>query len=324
VDRRSFLLTSLAGAFTVPFAGQAQPGRQVPRIGWLTSSVIHELNLNAFRDGMRALGYNEVAIEFRAAGGHTDRIPALAADLERLKVDVILIDGGAAAAATKHAISDVPVVVGAMADPVRERIVASLARPGGNITGFSISVGPELNGKRLELIREAVPGLVRVAVVWNESNPMSKRGVEDVASAAKKLAISVMPLGAPDASAISRAFADAARTRAGAVLTLSDAFLWSQRAHIVALAARYRLPAVYPEPEFVTAGGLLAYGPNIPDNFRRAAAYVDRILKGAKPGDLPIEQPTKFDLVINLKTAKALGLTIPPSLLARADQVIDP
>jgi putative ABC transport system substrate-binding protein len=209
-----------------------------------------------------------------------------------------------------------------MADPVRDGIVASLARPGGNITGFSISTGPELIGKRLDLIRETVPGLARVAVVWNEGNPTSRLGLEDVAGAAKTLGISVVPLGLRDAPGISRAFADAVRNRVGAVLTVTDAFLWSQRAHIVALAGLHRLPAIYPEPEFVTAGGLIAYGPNIPDNFRRAAAYVDRILKGARPGELPIEQPIKFDLVINLKTAKALGLTIPPSLLGRADEVI--
>jgi putative ABC transport system substrate-binding protein len=234
----------------------------------------------------------------------------------------MLIDGGAAAVAAKRATSDVPVVVGAMGDPVRDGIVASLARPGGNITGFSISTGPELIGKRLDLIRETVPGLARVAVVWNESNPTSRLGLKDVADAAKTLGIAVVPLGLRDAPGISHAFGKAARSRVGAVLTVSVAFLWRQREHVVALAGRYRLPAIYSEPEFVSAGGLIAYGPNIPDNFRRAAVYVDRILKGARPGDLPIEQPMKFDLVINLKTAKALGLTIPPSLLQRADEVI--
>jgi putative ABC transport system substrate-binding protein len=306
-----------------PLVAQAQPGGKVPRIGWLTSSVIHEANVNAFREGMRDLGYSEVSIDFRAAAGHADRLPTLASELVRLKVDVVLVDGGTAAIAAKHVIFDVPVVVGAMADPVRDGIVASLARPGGNITGFSISTGPELNGKRLDLIREAVPGVGRMAVVWNEGNPSSRAGLKDVTDAAKALGIAIVPLGVSDAPAISRAFADALRSRVGAVLTLSDAFLWSQREHIAALAARYRLPAIYPEPEFVAAGGLLAYGPSIPDNFRRAAAYVDRILKGARPGDLPIQRPTRFDLFVNLKTAKALGLTLPPSLLLQAAQVVE-
>ena len=306
-----------------PLVAQAQPWGKVPRIGWLTSSVIHEPNVNAFREGMRGLGHGEVSIEFRAAAGQADRLPALASELVRLKPDVIVVDGGTAAIAAKHAISDVPVVVGAMADPVRDGIVASLARPGANITGFTISTGPELNGKRLDLLREMVPTLVKVAVVWNEGNPTSRRALEDVADAAKTLRIAIVSVGTLDSAGITRAFADAARNRVGAVLTLSDAFLWSQREHIVATAARYRLPAIYPEPEFATAGGLIAYGPNVPDNFRRAAAYVDRILKGTRPGDLPIERPTRFDLLVNHKTAKALGLKIPPSLLLRADQVIE-
>jgi putative ABC transport system substrate-binding protein len=307
----------------VPLAVEAQPAGKIPRIGWLTSSVIHEANVNAFQEGMRALGYAAVAIEFRAAAGHTDRLPALAAELVRLKVDVIVVDGGAAASAAKHAISDVPIVAGVMGDPLRGGIVASLARPGGNITGFSISTGPELIGKRLGLLREAVPGLARVGVVWNETNRMSRPQLEDVADAAKTLVIAVAPFGVRDNAGISRAFADAARDRVGAVLTIADAFLWSQREQIVALAARHRLPAIYPESEFVTAGGLLAYGPNVPDNFRRAAAYVDRILRGARPGDLPIERPTKFDLLVNLKTARALGLSIPPSLRLQATQIVE-
>jgi len=307
----------------VPGAGQAQPSGKVPRVGWLTSSVIHEANLNAFRGGMAALGYGEIAIEFRAAAGHTDRLPALAAELTRLKPDVVVVDGSPAAIAARHGILDIPIVVGAMADPVSAGIVTSLARPGGNITGFSITTGPELVGKRLDLLRQTVARLTRVGVVWNESNPTSRSGLEDATAAAKSLGIAVVPLGVRDATEIGRTFADGARSRVGAVLTISDAFLWSQRDQIVAFAARNRLPAIYSELEFATAGGLLAYGPNIPDNFRRAAGYVDRILKGARPGDLPFEQPCKFDLLVNLKTAKALGLTIPPSVLLRADQVIE-
>jgi putative ABC transport system substrate-binding protein len=232
-------------------------------------------------------------------------------------------DGGAAAIAAKHAITEIPVVIGAMVDPVRDGIVASLGRPGGNITGFSMSTGSELYGKRLQLLREAIPTVARVAVVWNEGNPSSKGGLTDVIDAARTLGITIVPVGVLDASGINRAFAEAGRSGAGAILTVSDAFLWSQREHIVALAARYRLPAMYGEPGFVTAGGLFSYGPNVPDNFRRAAAYVDRILKGARPGDLPIEQPTRFDLLVNLKAARALGLAIPPALLLQADRVVE-
>jgi len=307
----------------VPGAGQAQPSGKVPRVGWLTSSVIHEANLNAFRGGMAALGYGEIAIEFRAAAGHTDRLPALAAELTRLKPDVIVVDGSPAAVAARHGIHDIPIVIGAMADPVSAGIVTSLARPGGNITGFSITTGPELVGKRLALLSQTVARLTRVGVVWNESNPTSRSGLEDATAAAKSLGIAVVPLGVRDATEIGRKFADGARNHVGAVLTISDAFLWSQRDQIVAFAARNRLPAIYSEPEFATAGGLLAYGPDIPDNFRRAAGYVDRILKGARPGDLPFEQPSKFDLLVNLKTARTLGLTIPPSMLLQATQVIE-
>ncbi len=318
---RRLLATLALPAVAVGVA--AQPSPKVPRIGWFTSSVIHELNLDAFREGMRALGYGEISIEFRAAAGHAERLPALAAEFRRLRPDVIVVDGGAAALAAKREIKDVPIVVGVMADPVRDGIVTSLARPGGNITGFSISTGPELVGKRLELLREAVPRLARVGIVWNEGNPTSRQSVADVTAAASSLGIAVVPFGLRDAAGIGKAFAEAARSRVGAVLTIPDAVLWSEREQIVAAAARHRLPAIYPESEFVTAGGLLAYGPDVPDNFRRAATYVDRILKGARAGDLPFERPSKFDLVVNLKTARALGLAMPPSLLVRATQVID-
>ena len=323
ISRTGVALLLARGVLAASLAGEAQHAGKPPRIGWLTSSAIHTANVDAFRDGMRGLGYGEVSIEFRAAEGHADKLPILASDLVRLQPDVIVVDGGAAAIAARKVISALPIVVGAMADPVRDGIVASLARPGANITGFSISTGPELVGKRLDLLREMVPSLAKVAVVLNDGNPSSRLGLEDVAVGAKTLGIALVAFGIRDVAGIGSAFADAARNRVGAALTVSDAFLWSQREHIVAMAARHRLPAIYPEAEFVTAGGLMSYGPNVPDNFRRAAAYVDRILKGARPGDLPVERPTTFELVINLKTAKALGLTIPPSLLVRAHQIIE-
>jgi putative ABC transport system substrate-binding protein len=323
MSRRRFLRTVTASLLAAPLGAEAQQAAGRPRIGWLTSSVIHEANVHAFRDGMRGLGHGEVAIEFRAADGHTERIGALAADLVRLKVDVIVVDGGAAAVVVKQAIRDIPVVVGVMGDPLRQGLVASLARPGGNLTGFSISTGPELIGKRLGLLREVVPELTRVGLVWNETNAMSRAQLEDAQHAARTLAITIASLGVRDTAGIGHAFGEAVRTRAAAVLTIADAFLWSQRGHIVALARRHQLPAMYPESEFVTAGGLLAYGPNVPDNFRRAAGYVDRILKGARPGDLPIERPTKFDLAINLGTARALGITIPSAVLLQATMVIE-
>jgi putative tryptophan/tyrosine transport system substrate-binding protein len=323
MDRRRFLLTSLAGAVVVPIIARAQQVRKPPRIGWLTDSVVHQQNVDAFREGMRALGYPNVALEFQAAAGEAAKLPKLAATLVALKVDLIITDGGTAALAAKRAISTIRVVMGTSGDPVADGIVASLARPGGNITGLSISTGVEIQGKRLGLLREAVPEVGRIAVMWNPSNPGARRNLTEAESSAKKLSVHIISMEARNREEIERAFVVAIENRAGALQTLADAFFWSLRSRIVVLATRYRLPAIYPEADFVTAGGLLAYGPSIADNFRRAAIYVDRILKGTKPADLPIEQPTTFELVINLKTAKALGLTIPPSLLARANRVIE-
>ncbi len=322
MNRRRFLLVGLATTVAVPLASEAQqPGR--PRVGWLTSSVVHTANVDAFRQEMRALGYPDVVVEFRAAAGKTERLSALAAELVALHVDIIITDGGPAAVAAKQATATIPIVIGATAgDLVRQGVVASLARPGGNVTGFTISTGAELYGKRLELLREALPAVSRVAVVWNPRNEVSRNALVTIETAARTLGMQLDTVEARDAHDIERAFGSAARPRVGAMLTVADAFLWSQRVTIVALADRYRLPGVYPEVEFAEAGGLMAYGPNVRDNFRRAAGYVDRILKGAKPADLPVEQPSTFELVVNLKAAKALGLTLPRSLLLRADHVI--
>jgi len=325
VDRRRFLLTSVAGALVGPLVVTAQPAGRIPRIGWLTSSTVHAPNVNAFREGMRSLGYAEIRLDVRAANGRTDRLAALAAELVALKVDVIITDGGPAATAAKEATTTTPIVIGAATTDflMRQKLVASLARPGANVTGFTISTGPELGGKRLELLREAVPYLSRVLVVWNPTNDGARMALPAIESAARTFGVQAQLLAASDIAELERRLRETGTKAGTAMLTVADAFLWSQREHVVALAIRYQLPAMYPEREFAIDGGLMAYGSTVSENFRRAAGYVDRILKGAKPADLPVEQPTTFEFVINLKTAKALGLTIPPSLLARADQVIE-
>jgi putative ABC transport system substrate-binding protein len=279
--------------------------------------------MEAFREGMRSLGYPEFRLEARAAAGRTERLSALAAELLALNVDVIVTDGGPAAAAAKGATTTTPIVIGAATTEflMRQQIVGSLARPGGNITGFTISTGPELYGKRLEILREAVPGLARVVVVWNPSNEGARASLPTIEAAARVLGVQAHPVAAREIEELDRRLRSV--DGASAMLTLADAFLWNERARIIALAVRHRLPSMYPEPEFARDGGLMAYGSSVSDNFRRAAGYVDKILKGAHAGDLPIERPAKFELVINLRTARALGLTMPPTLLLRADQVID-
>ena len=321
MDRRAFL--GALALLAAPLAAGAQPAGRVPRIGWLSSSAVHATNVEAFRTGMSALGYREVGLDLRAAEGRTERLPALVAELLALKVDVIVTDGGPAARAAKEATATTPVVIGAAADLVQQGIVASLARPGGNVTGLAISTGPEMHGKRLEILREAVPSLQRVATVWNPGNDMARRALPTLEQAGRALRVQIELIEARDAKSLERTLSSRARSRADALLLITDAFFWSQREQMAALALKHHLPAMFPETEFAVSGGLTSYGPNIANNFRRAADYVDKILKGAKPQDLPIEQPTKFELVINLKTAKALGLVIPPSLLQRADQVIE-
>jgi putative ABC transport system substrate-binding protein len=322
MQRRSFL-AGISGMLAVARAGHAQPSAK-PRVGWLTNSAIHERNVDAFRRGMLALGYGDIHFEPRAARGDLEKLPALAADLVRAGVDVIVADGGPALVAATRATSTIPIVAGATAgDLVRQGIVASLARPGGNVTGFTISTGAELYGKRLEFLRDAVPALGRVGVLWNGRNQISREALGSIRSAAEAMRLAIDLIEVRDPNDIERAVAGAASRRVDAILTVADAFFWSERARIVTLLNRQRLSAMYPEVEFVEAGGLMGYGPNVPDNFRRAAGYVDRILKGASPGTLPIELPTKFDLAINLKTARALNLAISQSLLVRADVVIE-
>jgi putative ABC transport system substrate-binding protein len=322
MNRRTWLLGSLS-VLTGPRPAEAQAVGKAPRIGWLTSSVVHTANVEAFRQGMHALAYRDFTLEFRAAAGRMDQLPALAAELVASQVDIIVTDGGPAVRAAKEATATIPIVIGATSiDVVRQGLVESLARPGGNVTGLTISTGAELYGKRLELLRDAIPGLDKVSVMGNPRNEGTRMWLPVMEAAAKTLGVQLTHVQASDGPGIERAFRDMIRSRTDGVLTLADAFLWSQRAHIVALATRHRLPGIYPEAEFAEAGGLLAYGPKVFENFRRAATYVDKILKGAKPADLPIEQPIKVELVIDLKTAKALGLKIPPAVLGRADEVI--
>ena len=305
-----------------PLAASAQqsPGKSA-RIGLLgdVPSFLDE----AFRQGLRELGYVEgqnIAIEHRSPEWKYERLPGLAADLVRLKMDVIVAASPAATEAAKRATSTIPIVFTVSGDPVADGFVASLARPGGNITGLA-TIGPELVGKQLEILKSVAPKISRVAVL---QNPNSRRGVlRQAEGAARALGLQLLILEARTPSEIEAAFAAMTSQRADGLLVLRDAVFRAQRAQITALAAKNRLPAVYGLREEAEAGGLIAYGASVPQLYRRAATYVDKILKGAKPGDLPVEQPTQFELVINLKTAKTLGLTIPPSLLLRADQVIE-
>jgi len=305
---------------------QAQQPGKVPRIGYLgnSSPALEPDLVGAFRQGLRDLGYTEgqnILIEFRWAEGRSERFPELAAELVRLKVDVLLAAGTPGALAAKQATQTIPIVMAAVGDAVGTGLVRSLARAGGNITGLT-AMTLDLDGKRLELLKGIVPRLSRVAILLNPANPISAFGWKEVLAPAEALHLKLEPVEVRAAEQLDAAFAAIARQRPSALYILADRVLLAHRARIVDFAARRSLPAMYPFREFVDARGLISYAPNFPAMFRRAATYVDKILKGAKPGDLPVEQPTTFELVINLKTAKALGLTIPPSLLARADEVI--
>jgi putative ABC transport system substrate-binding protein len=310
----------------VPLAAEAQAPAKVPRIGFLSARppTDNPYFLEAFRQGLRELGYVEgqnIATEYRFAEGRPERLPALAAELVRLKVDVIVTAGTPAPLAAKQATSTIPIVFAVAGDPVGEGLVASLARPGGNITGLS-SISPEVVGKQLELLKEIAPKVSRVAVLQNPSNYGHPPMLRQAEGAARALGVQLHIVQAGSLAEIDAAFAAMRSQRAGGVLVLRDPLFLAQRTQIAAIAAKNRLPAVYGFREQAEAGGLMAYGSSVPLMYRRAATYVDKILKGAKPADLPVEQPTKFELVINLKTAKALGLAIPPSLLQRVDELI--
>ena len=319
----------LAIAFTLAICeavALAQQPKKVPRIGFLgaTSSSTIAGRLEAFRHGLRELGYVEgknIVIEYRWAEGKFDRLPDLAGELVRLNVDVIVTGGPADTRAAKKATATIPVVMGFDNDPVGSGFVTSLARPGGNITGLS-TLSPELSGKRLELLKEIVPRLSRVAVFGTSIQPGNAQSLTETELAARAFGVQLQYLDVLDPKDIETAFPTAGSGRADAVLVLQSPVFNPRRAQLVDLAVKSRLPAVYAQPEYVESGGLMTYSPSMTDLFRRAAYYVDKILKSAKPADLPVEQPTKFELVINLKAAKQIGLTIPPTVLARADRVI--
>jgi putative ABC transport system substrate-binding protein len=331
VDRRRFIGTVAGGLLTAPLAAEAQQAGNIPRIGYLAFNlkVSDPRPREAFLQGLRDLGHVEgrtLLIEYRDAEGRTERLPALAAELVALKVDVIVPTAGTLGTlAAKRATTTLPVVFPAVGDPVAEGIVSSLARPGGNITGLAV-VSPELIVKSVEMLKQAVPGARRLALLLKpDAAPESamKERVKAAEVAAQRLGMKLQVVPMKDQEDFERAFSDMTKARADALSVPVTPLFDAHRQRLVGLAARYRLPAVYTFRSSVEAGGLMSYGPDLLDLFRRAAGYVDKILKGARPGDLPIEQPTKFELVINLKTAKALGLTIPPSLLQRADQVIE-
>jgi len=326
IDRRTFITSLAVGALLASRSADAQQARGKRRIGWLSpASAADGLpNLEALRAGLRELGYVEgqnITIEVRWADGRTERLPQLAAELVRLPVDVLCTAGSQASGAAKHATSTIPIVFANVAFPDQTGLVASYPRPGGNVTGVAF-IGPEY-GKRLELLREARPALSRVALIYNPDNPASVLALKETQRWAAEMKVRLEPhkfRGPDDFEAV---FGAIAGKRPDALMTTADPLIASYRTRIVEFAAKNRLLSMYPTRDFVVAGGLMFYGGSIPEMYRRAAVYVDRILKGAKPSELPVEQPTKFDMVINLKTAKALGVTIPQSLLLRADEVIE-
>jgi putative ABC transport system substrate-binding protein len=321
------LLVTLS-LLVVPLAAEAQPPAKIPRVGFLSPSSPADPRtqrfLEAFRQGLRELGWVEgqkIAIEYRWAEERIERLADLARELVSLKVDVIVAATTPAILPAKQATGMIPIVMAVAVDPVATGLVASLARPGGNITGLSM-MAPELIGKQMQLLQELVPKISRMALLWNPANASNAPQLRHAQDAARALEVRLQPLEARGPSEIDSAFAAMTRERAGAIIVLVDSMLAHHRTRIADLAAKSRLPAVYGLTDHAKAGGLMAYGPNVTDLYRRAATYVDKILKGAKPADLPVEQPTTFELVINLKTAQALGLTIPPTLLFQADEVI--
>jgi putative ABC transport system substrate-binding protein len=312
--------------FALCSSATAQQATKVPRIGYLSGSFSSTSpdRRKAFQQGLRELGYVEgkdVFIEWRNADGKFDRLPMLAAELVRLKIDIIVTAGPQATRPAKQATSTIPIVMAQDPDPVGNGFVASLARPGGNITGLS-SLAPELSGKQLELMKEVVPRLSHIAVFGTSTSSGNAQSLREVELAAGAFGVKLQYLDVLSPKDIETAFRAASKWRADAILMLPGPVFVLQRAQFADLAAKNRLPAIYPQTEYTEFGGLMYYGTNTPDLFRRAATYVDKILKGAKPADLPVEQPTKFELIINLKTAKQIGLTIPPNVLARADRVI--
>jgi putative tryptophan/tyrosine transport system substrate-binding protein len=328
MQRRAFLIMAAGGLLAAPLASEAQQtAPTIAKIGLLsvTTPVVLASSIEAFRQALRGLGHVEgtFVLEVRYGDGRFERLPELARELVGLKMDVILATSDVVIAAIKRETQTIPIVMVFSTDPMGTGFVASLARPGGNVTGLS-NISSELSRKRLELLREAVPGLSRVAALWNPDVRGALLDYKETEGAARLLRLELQSVEVSRAEDLDRAFSAVTQQRAQAlVLPGANPVGFINRGKISTFAQRNRLPSMYPTREYVEAGGLMSYGPSLPDLFRRAATYVDKILKGAKPADLPVEQPTKFELVINLKTAKALGLTIPPSLLQRADQVIE-
>jgi ABC-type uncharacterized transport system substrate-binding protein len=324
MERRILLLA--LGLFAAPLSVEAQPAPRVPRVGLLVRGAPGpSANVEAFRQGMRELNYVEgqnVIFEYRYAGGQEERLRALAADLVQTGVDVIVTWGSLAIDAAQEATREIPIVIAYTSDPLASGWVASHARPGGNVTGLS-AMGTELTSKRLELLKEIVPGASQVAVLFHREDQASAAQVRQMQTAARALTVTLRAWDVDHADQLPAAFAAMTRARTAGLVVVHGAFLLRQERQIVDLVAKHGLPAIYSLRGWADAGSLVAYGPSQADMSRRAARYVERILKGAKPADLPIEQPTKFELVVNLKTAKALGLTIPPAVLGRADEVIE-
>jgi putative ABC transport system substrate-binding protein len=320
-----FLICSLTGALLATASLVEAQQTKLPRVGFLIggSSSSESLRIEAFRRGLSELGYVEgknITIEYRYAEGNIERLPKLAAELVRLNVDMIVAPGPASRAA-KNATGTIPVVVTNVGDPVGTGLVASLAQPGGNVTGLS-SLTPDLGGKQLEILKEAFPATSRVAVFWTRGVGANTRWLEETKIIADQIGVRLQPVELRSADEFEVAFSAIKKDRASALIVLRNPLTTTHQSRTVELAAKSRLPAMYYDREFVDSGGLMSYGPNFSDLFRRAATYVDKILKGAKPAELPVEQPTKFELVINLKTANQIGLTIPPNVLAQADKVI--
>ena len=325
MDRRTFIGAITGGLLAAPLAAEAQHVDKMPRVGMIGERSSADPFVAAFRQGLRDLGYVEgrnVVVELRYAQGTLERVPKLAADLVRRGIDVLVVGGTVSAQSAKAVTATVPIVFALAGDPVGSGLAASLGHPGGNVTGIS-NLSPGLLPKQLELLRAAVPKVSRVAILYNPVNPATEPALDETRGAARTMDVELKAFELRNANELAGAFVALTRWRAGGLLAVSDPVVGNQLVQLSYQATRHRLPTMYSRREFVEVGGLVTYGPNYEDNFRRAAAYVDKLLRGAKPADLPVEQPTKFELVINLKTAKALGLTIPQSLLQRADQVIE-
>jgi len=323
IDRRVFITSIAGGLLAAPLGAEGQQAGKVYRIGFLRAGQPPETYVEGLHQGLRERGYvdgQNVVVEFRATDGSFDQLPRFAEELVRSKVDVILASAAPAALAAKRVTTSVPIVFVGVVDPVELGLVPNLVRPGGNITGLSTNAA-DVAGKRLELLRAIIPRLRRVAVVWHPANPTNPIQLKGAQVAARTLGVQLVPVSVQGPNDFDSAVTTVRGT--DGVLMLERPFFTTHRARLAELAARSRRPAIYGQREYVAVGGLMSYGTDFQDLYRRAAPYVDKILRGAKPADLPVEQPSKFELVINLKTAKALGLTIPPSLLARADQVIE-